>query len=121
MITFWAIVAFLKDNIKWVVIGVMALMIAFFVWSWGSLKEETAELQAKLEKAELINKTLAANIGIEKMNQELQESATAAVERRLVERNKQLDELCKVWNKIDEKDTDPVGTVLDALRTDGVQ
>jgi biopolymer transport protein ExbB/TolQ len=116
-----AFLLFLKTNIKWVIIGVMALMVAFFVWSWGSRGTEIAELNAKLEKAELINKTLAANIGIEKMNQELQESATAAVERRLVERNKQLDELCKVWNKIDEKDTDPVGTVLDALRTDGVQ
>jgi biopolymer transport protein ExbB/TolQ len=116
-----AFLLFLKTNIKWVIIGLMALMIAFFVWSWGSRGTEIAELNAKLEKAQLINKTLAANIGIEKMNQELQESATAAVERRLVERNKQLDELCKVWNKIDEKDTDPVGTVLDALRTDSVQ
>jgi hypothetical protein len=82
-----AFLLFLKTNIKWVIIGVMALMVAFFVWSWGSRGTEIAELNAKLEKAELINKTLAANIGIEKMNQELQESATAAVERRLVERN----------------------------------
>ena len=118
LLTAWS---FIKDNFKWVIIGLLGMAVAFFVWSWGSRGTEVAELKAEIEKLELINKTLAANVDIEKLNQELQESATEEMGKRLEARNKHLEELCKIWIKIDEKDTDPVGTVLDSIGTDSVQ
>lgn len=121
MFSFAAIALFLKNNIKWVIIGVMAAVIALFIWSWGSRGEDIAKLEAQIEKLETINKTLAANVDIERLNQELLKAGTDELGKRLDERNKHLEELCKTWNKIDEEDTDPVGTVLDSLGTGSVQ
>lgn len=121
MFSFAAISLFLKSNFKWIVIGVLSMAVAGFVWSWGSRGEDIAKLEAQIEKLETINKTLAANVDIERLNQELQQAGTDELGKRLDERNKHLEELCKTWNKIDEKDTDPVGTVLDSLGTGSVQ
>jgi len=115
MLTALAIAKFFKDNLKWIIIGFMALTIAFFVWSWGARGEEIVKLK-------LINETLAANIVIGKINTDLEKSATDILDKRLKERNQELEKLCKLWVKTDDKtDTDPVGLVLDGLVLDRVQ
>lgn len=122
MLTFWTIASFLKDNLKWIIIGVMAVVIAGFVWSWGSRGEEIAELKAAVAKQKQIVKVLEANADIAELNQDLQKSATDALDKRLSERNQELEKLCKLWVKTDdEKDTDPVDTVLDGIDPDRVQ
>ena len=107
--------AALLANIKWIIIALLVATVAGFFVSWSSRGEEIVKLK-------VINKTLSANIVIGKINTDLEKTANDVLGKRLAKRNLELDKLCKLWIKTDDKtNTDPIGLVLDGLVIDGMQ